>query len=94
LREIESCYQVADNLSHLDIDSLNIQEAAQEALTLLSGSENNSVSNIKFTLSIHAVLIFNKQAKVKGKLSFVNCDPIKFLMHTVLIFKKKQNSRN
>jgi hypothetical protein len=36
---------VADALSRLDIDSLKIQE--QEILTLLSGSENNSISNIK-----------------------------------------------
>jgi hypothetical protein len=36
---------VADSLSHLDIDSLKIQE--EEVLTLLSGSENNNISNIK-----------------------------------------------
>jgi hypothetical protein len=36
---------VADALSCLDIDSLKIQE--EEVLTLLSGSENNSISNIK-----------------------------------------------
>jgi hypothetical protein len=36
---------VADALSRLDIDSLKIQE--EELLTLLSGSENNSISNIK-----------------------------------------------
>jgi hypothetical protein len=35
---------VADALSRLDIDSLKIQE--EEVLTLLSGSENNSISNI------------------------------------------------
>jgi hypothetical protein len=38
---------VADALSRLDIDSLNIQEETEEVLTLLSGSENNSISNIK-----------------------------------------------
>jgi hypothetical protein len=38
---------VMDALSRLDIDSLKIQEVAQEVLTLLSGSENNSISNIK-----------------------------------------------
>jgi hypothetical protein len=38
---------VADALSCLDIDSLKIQEESQEVLTLLSGSENNSSSNIK-----------------------------------------------
>jgi hypothetical protein len=36
---------VADALSRLDIDSLKIQ--LEELLTLLSGSENNSISNIK-----------------------------------------------
>jgi hypothetical protein len=36
---------VADTLSHLDIHSLKIQE--EEVLTLLSGSENNNISNIK-----------------------------------------------
>jgi hypothetical protein len=33
-----------DALPHLDIDSLKTQE--EEALTLLSGSENSSISNI------------------------------------------------
>jgi hypothetical protein len=45
---------VADALSHLGIDSLKIQE--EEVLTLLSGSENNNISNIKF--SMHTALIF------------------------------------
>jgi hypothetical protein len=36
---------VADALSRLDIDSLKIQN--EEVLTLLSGSENKSISNIK-----------------------------------------------
>jgi hypothetical protein len=36
---------VVDALSRLDIDSMKIQE--EEVLTLLSGSENNSISNIK-----------------------------------------------
>jgi hypothetical protein len=52
---------VADALSRLDIDSLKIQE--EEVLTLLSGSENNSISNIK--LAVHTSLIFKEQAKVK-----------------------------
>jgi hypothetical protein len=52
---------VADALSRLDIDSLKIQE--EELLTILSGSENNSISNIKFP--IHTALIFKEQAKVK-----------------------------
>jgi hypothetical protein len=37
--------RVTDALSYVDIDILKIQE--EEALTLLSGSENNSFSNIK-----------------------------------------------
>jgi hypothetical protein len=52
---------VADALSRLDIDSLKIQE--EEVLTLLSVSENNSISNIKFPM--HTALIFKEQAKVK-----------------------------
>jgi hypothetical protein len=54
---------LADALSRLDIDSLKIQE--EEVLTLLSGSENNSISNIKLTIPIHNALIFKEQAKVK-----------------------------
>jgi hypothetical protein len=56
---------VADALSHLDIDILKIQEEPQEVLTLLSGSENNSISNIKSTIPMHTALIFKEQAKVK-----------------------------
>jgi hypothetical protein len=56
---------VADALSHLDIDSLKIEEETEEALTLLSGSENSSISNIKLTIPIHTALIFKEQAKVK-----------------------------
>jgi hypothetical protein len=48
---------VEDALSHLDIDSLKIQEEGEE-LTLLSGSENNSISNIKLTIPMHTALIF------------------------------------
>jgi hypothetical protein len=55
---------VADVLSCLDIESLKIQE--EEVLTLLSGSENNSISNIKVTTPMHTALIFKDQAKVKG----------------------------
>jgi hypothetical protein len=55
---------VVDALSHLDIDSLNIQE--EEVLTLLSGSESNSISNIKWRLPVHTAFIFKEQAKVKG----------------------------
>jgi hypothetical protein len=54
---------VADVLSRLDIDSLKIQE--EEVLTLLSGSENNSISNIKSTIPMYTALIFKEQAKVK-----------------------------
>jgi hypothetical protein len=54
---------VANPLSRLDIDGLNIQE--EELLTLLSGSENNSISNIKYTILMHTALIFKEQAKVK-----------------------------
>jgi hypothetical protein len=54
---------VADALFRLDIDSLKIQE--EEVSTLLSGSENNSISNIKLTIPIHTALIFKEQAKVK-----------------------------
>jgi hypothetical protein len=50
-------------LSCLDMYSLNIQE--EEALTLLLGSENTSISNIKLTIPIHTTLIFKEQAKVK-----------------------------
>jgi hypothetical protein len=57
---------VADALSRLDIDSLKIQEEKQEELTLLSGSENNSISNINPIIPIHTTLIFKEQAKVKG----------------------------
>jgi hypothetical protein len=55
---------LADALSRLDIDSLEIQEETEEVLTLLSGSENNSISNIEFPM--HTALIFKEQAKVKG----------------------------
>jgi hypothetical protein len=54
---------VADTLSRLDIDSRKIQE--EEVLKLLSGSENNSISNIKLTIPMHTALIFKEQAKVK-----------------------------
>jgi hypothetical protein len=54
-----------DALSCLDIDSLKIQEETEEALTLLSGSENSSKSNIHLTFLMHTALIFKEQAKVK-----------------------------
>jgi hypothetical protein len=49
---------VADSLSRLDIDSLKIQEETGEVSTLLSGSENNSFSNIKLMIQMHIALIF------------------------------------
>jgi hypothetical protein len=54
---------VADVSCHLDIDSLRILE--EEVLTLLSGSENNRISNIKLIIPIHTALIFKEQEKVK-----------------------------
>jgi hypothetical protein len=54
---------VADALSCLDIDSLKIQE--EEVLTLLSGSESSSISNIKSSIPMHTALIFKEQAKIK-----------------------------
>jgi hypothetical protein len=54
---------VADALSSLDIDSLKIQE--EEVFTLLSGSENNSNSNIKSIFPMHTTLIFKELAKFK-----------------------------
>jgi hypothetical protein len=56
---------VADALSRLEIDSLKIQEETQELLKILSGSENNSISNIKLTILMHTALIFKEQTKVK-----------------------------
>jgi hypothetical protein len=54
---------VADALFYLDINSLKIQEI--EVLTLLSGSENNRISNIKFPM--HTALIFKEQAKSRAQ---------------------------
>jgi hypothetical protein len=54
---------VADALSRLEIDSLKIQE--EEVLTLLSGSENSSISIIISTITMHTALIFKEQEKVK-----------------------------
>jgi hypothetical protein len=57
-------YVVVDALSRFDFDSLKIQEE-EEVFTLLSGSENNSISNIELTITIHTAMIFKEQAKVK-----------------------------
>jgi hypothetical protein len=54
---------VANALSRIDIDSLKIQE--EEVLTHLSGSESNSMSNIKLTIPMHNAMICKEQAKVK-----------------------------
>jgi hypothetical protein len=54
---------VADALSYLDIDSMKIKYDTEEALSLVSGSESSSTSNIK--IPIHTSLIFKEQAKVK-----------------------------
>jgi hypothetical protein len=53
---------VADALSCVDIDGLKIQV---EVITLLSGSENTSISNIKLTTPMNNALIFKEQEKVK-----------------------------
>jgi hypothetical protein len=55
-KKLKNVEIVADALSRLDIDSLKIQE--EELLTLLSGSEINSISNIKWTIPMHNALIF------------------------------------
>jgi hypothetical protein len=49
---------VADALSLLDIDSLKIQEDKEEVLTLLTFSENNSISNIKKMIPMYTSLFF------------------------------------
>jgi hypothetical protein len=56
---------IADALSRLDMDSLKIQEESQEVLTLLSASESNRISNIKWPTPMHTALIFKEQSKVK-----------------------------
>jgi hypothetical protein len=56
---------VANALYRLDIDNMNIQEETEEVLTLLSGSENNSISNFKFTIPMNTAYIFKEQAKDK-----------------------------
>jgi hypothetical protein len=65
LLEKKNVAAVADALFRLDIDSLKIQEEIEEVLTLLLGSENNSISNIRSTIPIHTALIFKEQARVK-----------------------------
>jgi hypothetical protein len=52
----------ADALSLLEIDILKIHQ--EELFTLLSVSENRSISNTEFQM--YTALIFKEQAKVKG----------------------------
>jgi hypothetical protein len=57
-----------DDLSHLDIDNLKIQEnKEEEVFTLFSGSEKNSISNIKSILPMHTALIFKEQANSRNQ---------------------------
>jgi hypothetical protein len=53
--------KVAHGLSLVQIDSLKIQEEKHDALTLLSGSENSSISNIEWAILMHTALIFKEQ---------------------------------
>jgi hypothetical protein len=61
---------VTDALSRLDIDSLKIQE--EEVLTLLSGSENNSISNIKLTITQYNILKGMIFSATKKRSTFLN----------------------
>jgi hypothetical protein len=63
-RCIKNVVALVNALSRLDIDSLKIQE--EEVSTLLSGSENNSISFVKLKITMHTALIFKEQSKVKG----------------------------
>jgi hypothetical protein len=49
---------ITDDSSRLEIDSLKMQEETEVTFTLLSGSENSSISNIKSTSPMHTALIF------------------------------------
>jgi hypothetical protein len=68
---------VANALSRLDTDSLKIQE--EEVLILLSGSESISISNIKYIIPMHTVLIFKEQAKVKHRIKRKRISPTSLL---------------
>jgi hypothetical protein len=48
-KETESVSNVVDASSRVDIDSLKIQDNEEETLTILSGSGNSSISDIKLT---------------------------------------------
>jgi hypothetical protein len=47
----------------LDIDNLKVQE--EETLIVLSGSENNSISNIKLTIPMYIAMI-QRTSKSQG----------------------------
>jgi hypothetical protein len=64
-KTLKNVVGVADALSRLEIDSLKIQEETEELLTILSGSGNSSISNIKLTIPIYTALIFKEQANAK-----------------------------
>jgi hypothetical protein len=65
-QERQNVAVVADSLSRLDIDSLKIQEEAEEALTLLSGSENSNISKIKFNFPNEYCLDLQRTNKNQG----------------------------
>jgi hypothetical protein len=44
---------------------VNLKFKEEEVLTLFLGSENNSISQIKFLILMQTALIFKEQAKVK-----------------------------
>jgi hypothetical protein len=60
---------VAYDLSHLDIDSLMIQEKKrkEEALILLSGPEHRSIINSKLTIPMHTSFIYKVQETDKNQ---------------------------
>jgi hypothetical protein len=62
----ENVVTIADTLSRLDIDSLKIQEYEEEVLTLLSGSKNNSISNIKINNHNAYCLDLQRASKSQG----------------------------
>jgi hypothetical protein len=71
-----------DTLSRLDINSLKIQEEEEEVLPLLSGSENNSTSNIKLMIPMHTALICKEQTNRNSqKIKRKGLSPATFLNH-------------
>jgi hypothetical protein len=55
---------IVDGLSCYDIDSLKMKE--EEVLTLLSGSDNSNIRNIKSKTLKHTVLFSTEQIKKQG----------------------------